>query len=319
MKWRTASALAVIALVWGSAWIPTSDVLKEVPALSAGAVRFAIAAAFTSFLALIARHRAGRTTNRISPTLFLHALILSIAALALPYALIVWASGEASPAAVPVLFAFMPLAAFLLGREVVSTAIPALVVGIGGVALLVAQGLSISRAQLKPVCLITCAVLLGAFSLNYAKKHLRTSDLLPSSAVQFALAAVLLGVISAAAQRGQSLSWSQWDRGTLLSLSILGLAVSGVTLPLMYWLVTRLETWQVATLQWTSTLVSVAEAAWFLRAKPSLEQGVGAVLIIGATAWLLGNRSLDYEAVTPKATNSTIDASTASESEVGSK
>ncbi|MGA7315990.1 MAG: DMT family transporter [Silvibacterium sp.] len=306
MNWRTASTFVMVGLLWGSAWIPSSFVLPQVPGLQAGALRFAIAAIFTRLLA------PSRKETALVPS-----LVLGVTMVALPYALTVWATGQVSPGVVATLFASMPLAALLMSPEAASRAIPTLVIGIGGVATLVAQGLSTSTGQIKGVLLIGTAVALGAFSLNYAQRYLRPSDLLASVAVQFAAAAILLGALSVATERKVAIGWSEQ---TVFSLLILGVTVSGVTVPLVYWLLTKLEVWQVAALQWIATLIAVVEAACFLRAKSSVEMWAGAGMIVGATIWLLrGDGVGRQEAVTLQITNRTFDTATASESEVGSK
>jgi drug/metabolite transporter (DMT)-like permease len=314
MKPRAELAFVVVGILWGSAWIPVSTVLREMPGLRVGALRFAIAAAFAAVVAAVMRLR----KNTRKPFAPLGAsLLLGATAVGLPYALTVWSAGRASSGVVAVLFAFMPLAAVWMSREGASAAIPALVIGAGGVAFLVAQGLAFSIGQAAGALLILCAVLLGAFSLNYARKHLASCELVASAAIQLAFAAVFLGVLSAFTERGQP---STASSGTYLALLVLGVAVSGVTLPLMYWLLTELASWQVATLQWSATLVAVAESAWFLRAKPSTQMWMGAALIVGATFWLLrGDGSGEPEAVTLQLTNHTGEALAASESEVGSK
>ena len=316
MKPRTTWAFAAVCILWGSAWIPTSVVLREMPVIRAGAMRFAIAAIFVASLALIAWLR-NRVAVQRKPALPLrNSLVLGLTALALPYALTAYAAGQVSSGAVAVLFALMPLAALLLSREAMSAAIPALVIGLGGVALLVAQGLSISTMQWKGVALIACAVVLGAFSLNYAKTRLRRSDLLASVSIQFACAAVFLGLLSTFIELGKQAIWNQ---DGLLSLLILAV-ISGLSLPLMYWLLFELESWQVASLQWSATLIAVAEAVWFLRATPSMYMWAGAALIVGATLWLLRGTGLrDSEAVTLQITNHLRESPDASESEVGSK
>ncbi len=297
MNRRTALAFVFIGLLWGSAWIPTTEILKEIPPLRAGALRFAIAAAFTGLLTIPSRLRPGKTPARITLALFRNAFVLSVAALALPYALIAWAALHLSPAGIPVLYAFMPLVAFLMSRESGTGAITALVIGISGVVMLVAQGISYSLAQLGGALVVLGAVVLGAFSLKYAKTHLRNPDLLLSSAIQFAFAAVVLGMASFITERtqppapnAQAILWLP-----VFWLLMLGIVISGMTLPLLYWLLTQLEASQAALLQWISTLVAVSEAALLLHARPTPEQAIGAACIVGAALWLLTHG----EAVTP--------------------
>ena len=312
MNRRTALAFVFIGLLWGSAWIPTTEILKEIPPLRAGALRFAIAAAFTGLLTIPSRLRPGKTPARITLALFRNAFVLSVAALALPYALIAWAALHLSPAGIPVLYAFMPLVAFLMSRESGTGAITALVIGISGVVMLVAQGISYSLAQLGGALVVLGAVVLGAFSLKYAKTHLRNPDLLLSSAIQFAFAAVVLGMASFITERTQP---PAPNAQAILWLLVLSIVISGMTLPLLYWLLTQLEASQAALLQWISTLVAVSEAALLLHARPTPEQAIGAACIVGAALWLLTHG----EAVTSPATIHTIPRSAASDSEVRSK
>jgi drug/metabolite transporter (DMT)-like permease len=301
MNSRTALAFVFIGLLWGSAWIPTSVVLREIPPLCAGALRFAIAAVFMALLTLARRLWPPRTSTWFTTALFRNAFVLGLAALALPYALTVWAVPHLSPADIPVLYAFMPLVALPMSGESAMNAIPALVIGISGVVMLVAQGLAFSPAQLAGAFLVVCSFVLGAFSLNYAKKHLRIPDLLLSCAIQFAFAAVFLGVAGLVTERShspapdvQAISW----------LLVLGILISGITLPLLYWLLTRVEAWQAALLQWISTLVAIGEAVWLLRARPSPSQAIGALAIIGAAVWLLSRGAT----VTPPATSLRFEA-----------
>jgi drug/metabolite transporter (DMT)-like permease len=317
MNRRTALAFALIGLLWGSAWIPTTEILKEIPPLRAGALRFAIAAAFTGILAICGRLRPGKTPTRITAALFGNAFVLSVAALALPYALIAWAASHLSSAGIPALYALMPLVALLMTGESGTGAITALVIGIAGVVLLVAQGISFSLAQFGGVFVVLCAVVLGAFSLKYAKTHLRIPDLLLSSTIQFVSAAVLLGMASLIMERTQppapnpqAILWLP-----VLWLLALSIVISGITLPLLYWLLTRVEAWQAALLQWISTLVAVAEAALLLHARPTPEQAIGAACIVGAVLWLLTHGA----PVTPPATIHTFPRPAASDSEVGSE
>jgi drug/metabolite transporter (DMT)-like permease len=316
VNWRTASAFAALGLLWGSAWIPTSLVLPQMPGLRAGALRFAIAALFAALLALTTRLRPSKQAKPKAFPPLVPSLVLGVTMVVLPYALTVWAAGQVSPGVVATLFAFMPIATLLLSRDGPSAVIPALVIGLGGVAFLTAQGLSTSAAQFNGALLIAAAVAFGALSLNYAKPHLHRSDLPGSVAIQFASAAVLLGAVSLATEGRTSIFP---DKQALFALVILGVAASGISLILMYWLLIKLDPWQVASLQWIATLIAVAESASFLRAKPSAEMWAGAALIVAATVWLLRQGGKSEEGVTLQITSYTPGAAGASESELGSK
>ncbi len=305
-----------VGFIWGCAWIATSVVIPQIPGLHAGALRFGIGAIFGALLALATRVRSSGQSRKKSAAL-VPSLVLGVTMVGLPYALTVWAAGQVSPGVVATLFAFMPLAAVLLSKDGPSKAIPTVVIGVGGVALLVAQGVSTSTGQIKGATLIAGAVVVGAFSLNYARKHMRQVNLPASVAIQFSVGAILIGSLSLATERREAITWSAQ---LVVSLLVLGVLVSWATLLMVYWLLTKLEAWQVAALQWIATLVAVGEAAWFLRAKLSVETWAGAGIIIGATFWLLrGAGEAGEEGVTLQITNRTIGASTASDSEVRSE
>ncbi len=283
MNWRTWAAFATVGIFWGSAWILTP--MLPLPELLAGAVRFAIAAVLLALVALTLRRR--RTTRRQAFPL-VPSMVLGITMVGMPYALAVWAKDSVSSGLVAVLYSAMPLAALFFGRKADSASIPAMAIGMGGVAFLVDQGITYSTAQVEGALLLAVGVILGALSLNYAKLRIKRENFLLSSAIQCAVAFVLLIFLSGI---GGGLRATSWNRSSILVLMILSVAEGAIALPLLLWLLSRIEPWQAASLQWAATLVAVAEAAWFLRATPTLEMIAGAMLIGGAILWLMLSRS----------------------------
>jgi len=143
--------------------------------------------------------------------------------------------------------------------------------------MVVSGGISPSPGQIAGVILTVLGTASSAFSLNYARRNLRDSDLLTSCAIQYGLAALLLGVLSFATERGQfvHIGWQ-----TVVSLLVLGIAIGGATRPIYYWLVFEFEAWRVASIEWIVILVAALESAFFLRIKPSTPLVVGGVLIV---------------------------------------
>jgi drug/metabolite transporter (DMT)-like permease len=274
MKWRTWAAFAAVGILWGSGWIVTPTL--PLPELLAGAVRFAIAAALLGLAILILRIRPPR------PFPLAPSVLLGITMAGLPYALAVWAKDSVSAGLVAVLYAAMPLAALFLSRNIFSSSVPALVIGMGGVTFLVAQGISSSPAQFKGAVLLAFAVSAEAFSYNYAKSCIGRGTFVVSSAIQCAVASLLLAFLSAVTGRFHP---ALWNRQSFVALAAVAAVEGAIGLPLLYWLLARIESWQAATLQWLSTLVAVAEAACFLRAKSTLDMAAGAIMILAATFW----------------------------------
>jgi drug/metabolite transporter (DMT)-like permease len=240
-------------------------------------------------------------------------LLLGVTVVGLPYALGVWAAGQVAPGDVATIYAAMPLVTLLIGGQGSGAEIPALVVGIGGVALLVAQGLSTSTIQIKGGALLAASVALQAWSFGYAKRRLKRGNLLASAAIQLAAAAVLVGILSVATER----MTMDVNRQSVASLLALAIVVSGTTLPLLYWLLMQMGAWRVAALQWMATLVAVVEGVCFLRARPSVEMWLGAAVVVITTTWLLmRGRFRGSETVTLQITNEPISGPNASLSKV---
>ena len=282
MTWRAWAAFAFLGVLGGSAWI-LSPVTSS-PKLLDGALRFAIAAAVLGVTALFGRFRQ-IPQDQAFP--LVPSIVLGVTMIGLPYALAVWARGAVSQGMVPVFYAATPLAALFFSRRTDGTAIPAMATGMGGVACLAGQAINFSSGQIYGMLLLGAAVLLGAFSLNYGKASIRPGSFLLSSAIQCAVASVLLVGLSEAAGQLDTTSWQAlWNRQSVVQL--IALAVTeAATLPLLYWLLARIESWQAATLQWIVTLTAVAEAAWVLRARPTLEISVGAAAVIVAVLWVM--------------------------------
>lgn len=306
------SIYVAVGLIWGSEWIPYAEVSRTVPPLRAGALRFFVAAISAGLAALVLRLRSGSPAKVVAN--FRTSLVLGLVMLAGPYALTALSTGRVNARLVPTLFALIPLAALLIGKDRRNAAIPPLVIGAGGVAVLVAPGFSLSLDQFAGAILVAFAVALGAFALVYAQRHLPATGLPGSIAIQCLVAAIALAALSGLVEHGSPALLDP----ALLSLLALG-AGTGLGLLLMYRILHKLAPWQVGALQWTATLFAVAESAWLLRARPPVEMWVGTALVIGATIWLLCSNSDHLDVVTLQITSYTSDSPAASESEVRSK
>ncbi len=258
--------------------------LHHVPGLFASTLRFSIAAVFATLIALAGRQRKSQASADNPRGVLIPSVVLGVTELALPCALAVWTVDRVSSGVSLTLYALIPLVALLLNKESESAVIPKLVVGAGGVVVLVSSGLSISAGQLIGALLMAGAVTSQAFSLNYARQRLDKHNVITSVAIQFVVASLLLGLLSLITEHGQ---FTSINREIVLSLIFLGVAISGVTLPLIYWMLTEWDPWQVGAVYWITILVSVVEAAVLLRAGPSMEMLAGATLIVGAVVWVL--------------------------------
>ncbi len=312
---RVAAAFFAVGAIWGSAWIPTQALSRSLPSLPAGALRFALAAMVLAIPAVVLRLR---SSARPVASLLLPAVLLGATMLALPYACTAWAAGRVSPGLVALAFALMPLCVLLFGREEGGGGVTVVVLGIGGVSMIVAPGISLGARQLPGVAALLAAMGLGGFSLFhvrrlYAAGRLRVHDLPGFCAIQFAVASVILTGLLAMARPQSALPHDATAAGPL---ALLAIVVSAATLPLLYWLLGRVPAWQAATLQWMSTWIAVCEAAFLTGLRPNPEAWLGAALVPGSILCILsaGRRSEALAGVTLEITDPTATLRNASHS-----
>ena len=317
MNLRVAAAFLAVGSVWGSAWIPIAALSQSLPGLAAGVLRFGLAAVVLALAAAVAGIRTPSERPPHPAKLLGPSMLLGVTMLGLPYALTFWAADHVSPGVVALCFGFMPLPALLMeDDEAGGGAIPAMVLGIGGVAMVVAPGLGFSWLQIPGIAALFGAVVLGGFSLVYVRRlyaqgRLENRGLLSFSAIQLGVASVFLALVAAAT--GQ-MAGPHRDSAAALPLAVLAIVVSGGTLPLLYWMLGRITSWQAATLQWAATLVAVAEAVLKLGVKPGLEGWIGAILIPACTFQLFAmERGEGMGAVTPQITKHTFPSRKASD------
>ena len=300
MTWKKGAAFFAVSLLWGSGWIVASGYQELLPPFLTQALCFALAAALLALLMLLRRIPFPRGRA------FYGSVLLGLTMATLPSALVHWAGDRVSGGLVVVLFAFMPLLAVFApllfssdgSPEASSRARNAVICGMGGVALLVSGALSTSPAQIPRAAVILAVVAVQALSLVYAKKRLAEVHPLATATVQLATGAVLLAILSMSVEHAAP--W-QWKMSAFLPLLLSAIA-SGIALSLLYWLLQRVEPHQAATLQWSQSLVAVAEAALLLHERPPLTAALGAVVVLGSLIAAFVAQDKTIETLTLKVT-----------------
>lgn len=300
MTRKNVAAFFAVSLLWGSSWIIESGYRGLLPPLRSQALCLGIAAALLALLVLLRRARWPRGSA------FRASLLLGFSMVALPPALVLWASAWLSGGLTATLFAFLPLLAIFAAllfpaadtADTPSRARNAAVCGIGGIALLVSVEFDLSSSQIPALIAVLATVAIQAVSLVYAKKHLGGAHPSATAAIQLAIGAVLLELASVATEHANLSHWSTTAALTLLISSL----TSGLALTLLYWLLKRCEPYQVATLQWSQSLVTVAEGALLLRERPPLTAIIGASVVLGSLIAAFFVRDEAAEALTLKVT-----------------
>lgn len=262
IKVRVTAVFVAVGVVWGSAWIPETSLSQTQPefvvfrdACFIGALRFALATVVLAIVAALMRTwRRGDASGQkrwIGRRWFWGSCFAGVTMLGLPYALTAWAAGQVSPGMVALCFGLMPLAIVLGEDEAREGAIPRMALGIGGVAMMVAPGLSFGVQQAAGISALLAAMGLGAFSLIYLRRlqaeqsgsgvrdaECRRADLgagvgrlVTSAAIQFAVASVLLAM-PALSSGIEPLALFHLNDAAALPLAMLAMVVSAGTLPL---------------------------------------------------------------------------------------
>ena len=223
---------------------------------------------------------------------------------AVPVLLIGWASQRVSPGLLVVILAMTPLLAALMeGRASGGLLVP-LVGGVAGTALLASQGLSFTLTQLMGAAAVLAVAALIAASVLWVKRELADVPVVLLAALQLASAAVCVALWSLITEGRSGFIWS----GSLVrSEAVLAIAGSALALPLYYWLLRRMESFQLTASQWLVTVVGVSEGLMLVREAPGWRLLVGGGILLASLGSLLGASPGREEPVTLELTGYSVD------------
>ncbi len=283
MKARIILALVVLSAVWGSTWMAIRVLVTTVPPMRSASLRFLLASVI--LLPIIQWKRLRWPTGRgLRAT-----LVLSLSMIAVPSALTFWSEQRLSSGLTALIFGAMPLlTAFLTpwmaGRSVPRTAWQAMIVGLGGLGLVVSGAISTSLWQAVGAIAVLLAVSLYAGSSVYAKEALAKVHPFVSTSIQFFLGGIWLAAASLVFERGRP---SQWNTSSVIALVFLSVFASAISFTLYYWVLQRIEAYQLTSLQLVVPIVAVAEGAFFLRERVPWTMLVGAAVVLGSIVFVM--------------------------------
>jgi drug/metabolite transporter (DMT)-like permease len=288
MQWLAFTALGI---VWGTTWVAADTLAEYVPPLRGAAARFLLAALLSIPVILWKRLKLprGRALGFV--------LILSVTLIVLPSVLLLWAQPRVLSATVAVSFAAMPLLVVLLtpglaGRSVPRTAMQASIVGLGAIALALGASFSVAQAGGDAVVLLAVASI-GASSI-LARRELSGLHPIVVTALLLGAAGLLLFLASLALERGQPV---QWNRSAIGSVAFLAVVAGAAAYATYFWLLQRLEAYQVGTVQWIESLVAILESALFLRAGLSFSMITGSLAALVCQLLVMRARAEDDNTV----------------------
>ncbi|MGA3023840.1 MAG: EamA family transporter [Bryobacteraceae bacterium] len=257
--WKTLLAFATIYFVWGSTFLAIRVGVHEVPPFLLAAMRFLVAG-LVLYGWMIARGERSPTARQ-----WTSASLLAILIFVLDYGLLFWAeqrvpSGIAAVmmATIPVFMALSEIVILRTQRLTVRLAL-ALLVGIGGVAVLMSRSLHLGGAPIDRAGAM--ALIVAAMSWSVSSALTRKLPLPPSKVMSSGAQMLAGGVFLAltAAALGEFRDFHPWTVSRAAWLSLLYLIVAGsiVAFTAYVWLIHHESPTKVGTYAYVNPVVAV--------------------------------------------------------------
>ena len=257
--WKTLLAFAIIYFVWGSTFLAIRIGVHEVPPFLFAAMRFLIAGLVLYLWMLAQGERSPSIRQWIS--VFLLALLIFV----FDYGLLFWAEQRVPSGIAAVMMAtitvFMALAEiiFLRTQKLTFRLSVALLIGIGGVAVLMSRSLNVGGAPIDragAVALIFAAISWSISSTLTRKLPLPASKVM-SSGAQMLAGGILLTVAAATLGEFRNFHPAVVSRAVWLSLLYLIVAGSILGFTAYVWLIHHQSPTKVGTYAYVNPVVAV--------------------------------------------------------------
>jgi drug/metabolite transporter (DMT)-like permease len=281
-SWKTLLAFAIIYIVWGSTYLAIRVGVREVPPFALAAIRFLVAGLFLYGAMLVRGERSPGVREWMS------AFILAVLIFVLDYGLLFWAERRVPSGIAAVMMAtvpvFMALAeiVFLRTQRLSLRLALALLIGIGGVAVLMSRSFSLGGTPIDRAGAL--ALIVGSISLAISTVLMRKlplpSSKIMSSAVQMLAGGVLLAFTAAGLGEFRDFRPGSVSREAWLALLYLIVAGSIVAYTAYVWLLHHESPTRVGTYGYVNPVVAVL-IGYFLGGETlDLRTILGALLVL---------------------------------------
>jgi drug/metabolite transporter (DMT)-like permease len=267
--WKTLLAFAIIYFVWGSTFFAIRVGVREVPPFLLAAVRFSVAGLIL-YAWMIARGERSPTGRQ-----WRSAFLLAILIFVFDYGLLFWAEQRVPSGMAAVMLATIPVymalseIIFLRTQKLTVRLAVALLIGVGGVAVLVSRSLNVGGAPIDRLGAV--ALLLAGISWSAAATLTRKLPLPPSkvmsSGVQMLAGGVMLALAAATLGEFRNFHPSAVSRAAWLSLVYLIIFGSIVAFTAYVWLIHHESPTKVGTYAYVNPVVAVV-IGYFLGGEP---------------------------------------------------
>lgn len=257
--WKTLLAFATIYLVWGSTYLAIRVGVREVPPFLLAAMRFLVAG-LVLYGWMIAQGERSPSRRQWGS-----ACLLAIFFFVLDYGLVFWAEQRVTSGMAAVMMATIPVfmalseIIFLRTQSLTLRSVLALLIGIGGVAVLVSRSLNFAGVPIDRRGAV--ALIVGSMSWSVSSALTRRLPLPPSkvmsSGAQMLAGGVFLALTAAALGEFRNFHPSRVSPGAWLSLLYLIVAGSIVAFTAYLWLIHHESPTKVATYAYVNPVVAV--------------------------------------------------------------
>src|SRR3984893_5649147 len=257
--WKTFLAFAIIYFVWGSTFLAIRVGVREVPPFLLAAMRFLVAG-LVLYGWMIAQGERSPTWRQWRSASFLAILIFVV-----DYGLLFWSEQRVPSGIAAVMLATIPVfmalseIIFLRTQRLTGRLAFALLVGIGGVAVLMSRSLNLGGTPIDRVGAI--ALIVSSMSWSVASVLTRKLPLPPSkvmsSGAQMLAGGVFLALTAAALGEFRNFHPSTVSRGAWLALLYLIVAGSIIGFTAYVWLLHHESPTKVGTYAYVNPIVAV--------------------------------------------------------------
>src|SRR5215471_14666927 len=263
--WKILLAFAIIYFVWGSTFLAIRVGVREMPPFLMAAIRFLLAG-LLMFAWLIAKRTALPNAKQ-----WASATLLAVLIFVCDYGLLFWAEQRVPSGIAAVMMATIPVfmalseIIFLRTQRVTVRLALALLLGMGGVAVLMSRSLNLGGAPINRAGAVALIIASMSWSISSAltRKLPLPSSKVMSSGAQMLAGGVLLALTAAAL--GEFHKFRPWtvSRGAWLSLLYLIVAGSIIAFIAYVWLIHHESPTKVGTYAYVNPAVAVALGYFF--------------------------------------------------------
>lgn len=279
MRRQSLLIFCVLSAIWGTTWLGLKVVVREMPPLSAAAVRFLAAALLLAAYARLTGLRLGS----LSPPERRVLALLSVFMIGIPYGLVFYGIQFISSALTAILFGCHPALTLLFdswyARRNLFTAgkMAGLLASFAGLWIIFAERLGSPPAELRGMAAVLLAALVSAFALVVAKYRLGGIHPVVGTAWQLAGGAAVLAVAAWWLERPVPGLYSPQAWLGLAYLTVFG---SSVAFVLYYRLLGDITPVQLSSTSFITPVIAVFAGRVVLGEVLSLRTLVGAGIVL---------------------------------------